>query len=429
MSPLLTDAPGRDATIGPVSRSSGGLRRFAVRSANYVERRARTVHRRLGPGTGVAVDPAAEQAEVLVYFPDNVDRLYQLSQWLPVLEAVAAARPTACVLRAFDVHAALRPATSLPLALLERYTDLMAFYERDRAKVIVYVNHSQLNFQSLTLRTALHVHVNHGESDKRSNFSNQAKAYDRVFVAGEVAAGRYLDIVLEFEERRLVRVGRPPLDFPPPSIVPAASRPTVLYAPTWEGESQDNDWSSLRTLGVPIIEQLLGAGLRVLYKPHPRVAISPDPRVAAAHRTILRLLGSAPPDAGHAALVAGEVLATFGSVDALVTDISAVGLDYLFVRPDRPIVLTDVRGDPEALARATPLAAGVDVVHAANVAGLGELVKSRLATDARRSERLAVRSAYFGDLVPDGESTARFLARIEGLCRVRDEFVAATVRA
>jgi hypothetical protein len=411
-----------------VPRSPAGLRRLAARSANYVERKARTAHRRLGAGTEVAVDPAAERAEVLFYFPDTVDRLYQLGQWLPVLEAVAATRPTAGVVRAFDVHAALRPATSLPLALLGRYEDLMAFYERGRAKVIVYVNHAQLNFQSLTLRTALHVHVNHGESDKRSNFSNQAKAYDRVFVAGELAARRYLDNVLEFEERRLVPVGRPTLDVLPPPVVPAAG-PTVLYAPTWEGESRDNDWSSLRTLGVPIIEQLLGADVRVLYKPHPRVAVSPDPRVAGAHRSILRMLASAPPERGHAALLDGDVLATFGVVDALVTDISAVGPDYLFVRPERPIVLTDVRSDPEALLRATPLSAGADVVDRGTVAGLGRLVTSRLATDARRSDRLAVRRAYFGDLAPDGESTSRFLTEIEGLCRRRDELLAATVQA
>jgi hypothetical protein len=140
------------------------------------------------------------------------------------------------------------------------------------------------------------------------------------------------------------------------------------------------------------------------------------------------MLAAGPPGAGHAALVAGDVLATFGSVDALVTDISAVGLDYLFVRPDAPILLTDVRHDPEALARATPLAAGADVVDAANVNGLSELVASRLATDARRSDRAAVHKAYFGDFVPDGESTARFTAEIGALCTLRDELLADPVR-
>src|SRR3954451_12756304 len=227
------------------------------------------------------------------------------------MERIAAIHRVACVLRSPAAYACLAPTTALPLALLPTYDDLMAFYEGGTAKVVVYVNHGQLNFQSLTLRSALHVHVNHGESDKRSSYSNQAKAYDRVFVAGEIAARRYLDNVMEFEEHRLVTVGRPPLDVLPPPTLPPLTAPTVMYAPTWEGESLDNDWSSVRALGVPIVEQLLRTGARVLYKPHPRVVTSPDPGVSAAHGAIMRMLGSTEPEVGHLALLAGEVLATF----------------------------------------------------------------------------------------------------------------------
>jgi hypothetical protein len=411
----------------------GGLRRFAVRSANYVERRARTVQQRLLLTPMVLVDPAAEAAEVVVYFPETLARGYQLTQWLPVMEAVARERPVACVLRSPDTYAALSASTSLPLALLRRYEDVMAYYERGRSKVVLYVNHGQLNFQSLTHRTALHVHLNHGESDKRSSFSNQAKAYDRVFVAGEIAERRYLDNLLEFEPRRLVRVGRPPLDFAPGPALPPGPAPTVLYAPTWEGESADNDWSSVRRLGVPVVEQLLRLGtVRVLYKPHPRIAVSDDPEVRLAHRTIVRLLASTSPGdglAGHAALDGVDVLAALASADVLVTDVSAVALDHLFLRPDRPIVLTDVRGDAQVLQAATPLAAGSDVVHAGNVAGLGALVTEQLDTDPRRADRLAVRKAYFGDLAADGESTARFAAEVRRLCDLRDQLVAGRLQA
>jgi hypothetical protein len=408
----------------------GGLRRFAARSANYVERRARRVHRRLVHTIPGQVDPKAEDAEVVIYFPETLARVYQLTQWLPVMETLAGERSVACVLRTPDTYRALSATTSLPLALLQRYDDLMTFYERGRPKVVVYVNHGQLNFQSLTLRTALHVHVNHGESDKRSNFSNQAKAYDRVFVAGEIAARRYLDNLLEFEESRLVRVGRPPLDFAPAPVLPPAPLPTVLYAPTWEGESPDNDWSSIRGLGEAVVEQLVRLGtVRVLYKPHPRVAISDDARVRAAHATILRLLAAAPPDAGHRALDGIDVLAALPSADVLVTDVSAVGLDCLFLRPECPIVLTGVRGGPEALRAATPLAGGSDIVQEENVGDLGSLIMSRLAADPRRADRLAVRAAYFGDLAPNGESTARFVGEVQGLCDLRDELVAGHVRA
>jgi len=407
----------------------GGLRRFAVRSANYVERRARTVQQRLLLTPMVLVDPAAEAAEVVVYFPETLARDYQLTQWLPVMEALARERPVACVLRSPDTYAALSASTSLPLALLRRYEDVMAYYERGRSKVVLYVNHGQLNFQSLTHRTALHVHLNHGESDKRSSFSNQAKAYDRVFVAGEIAERRYLDNLLEFEPRRLVRVGRPPLDFAPGPVLPPGPLPTVLYAPTWEGESADNDWSSVRRLGVPVVEQLLRLGtVRVLYKPHPRIAASSDPEVRTAHRTILRLLATASPGAGHAALD-GDLLAVLAATDVLVADVSAAALDHLFLRPNRPVVLTDVRGDGRALQATTPLAAGTDVVHVGDVAALGALVTEQLASDPRRADRLAVRKAYFGDVAADGESTARFVAEVRRLCDLRDQLVAGRLQA
>ena len=152
---------------------------------------------------------------MLIYFAEAAQRLYQLAQWLPVMERVAATYRVACVLRSRRRLACVAPATALPLALLQTYDDLMAFYERGQGQGDHLCEPRAAQLPWLTARTALHVHVDRGESDKRSSLSNQAKAYDRVFVAGDVAARRYLDNVLEFEERR-PRHGRPPpLDSPP----------------------------------------------------------------------------------------------------------------------------------------------------------------------------------------------------------------------
>ena len=117
----------------------------------------------------------------------------------------------------------------------------------------------------------------------------------------------------------------------------------------------------------------------MVYKPHPRIAGSTDPGVVAAHTRLLRLSAATPREAGHLALGADtNLLATFSQVDALVTDVSAVGLDYLFLQPESPIF----RNDPETPRRATQLAAGSDVVRADNVAELKTLISSRLATDS-----------------------------------------------
>ena len=68
----------------------------------------------------------------------------------------------------------------------------MDLYRVSSMQAIVYVNNGVGNFQSLAVTDLVHVHVNHGESDKVCMVSNQVKAYDRVFVAGEAAVQRHL---------------------------------------------------------------------------------------------------------------------------------------------------------------------------------------------------------------------------------------------
>ena len=148
-------------------------------------------------------------AEVVVYFADDPRRLYQLQQWLPVLERLHAEHP---VLLLFRNAMSMREVTAhcgLPAVHARRLEDLTALYAGGDLKCAVYVNNGVSNFQSLAAPTMLHVHVNHGESDKLSMVSNQAKAYDRVFVAGEAAVRRHRAALLGFDESRLVRVGRP----------------------------------------------------------------------------------------------------------------------------------------------------------------------------------------------------------------------------
>ena len=68
---------------------------------------------------------------------------------------------------------------------------MISYYEQHRPKLFLYVNNGRSNFQTLSYAPALHVHINHGESDKLSMVSNQAKAYDAVFTAGPAALRRH----------------------------------------------------------------------------------------------------------------------------------------------------------------------------------------------------------------------------------------------
>lgn len=364
-------------------------------------------------------------AEVVVYFADEPRRLYQLRQWLPVFEWLDRRRRVLLVTRDAGSFHALGRLTGLARVLVEGLPELVGLYAGGGFKVVVYVNNSALNFHSLAARQLLHVHVNHGESDKSCMVSNQVKAYDRVFVAGPAAVDRYRRGLLELDPGKLVLVGRPQLDLPRARLLlPPSPRPTVLYAPTWEGEHPGDRYTSLDRYGVAIVSAALAVpGVRVVYKPHPRIATTADPYVAAAHRQIVELLARADPAAGHRVLPAeADILAVLPVCDLLIADVSSVGPDFLYLRPDRPLFLTDRYDTAEGLAAAVPLSSGADVINSATLSGLARTLATRLAQDEHAAVRAALRLWYFGDLAA-GESTARFLAAIEETIAARDQLL------
>ena len=365
-------------------------------------------------------------AHVLAYYADDPTRSYQLIQWLEVLEVLHAQHQVAIVLRDADVAALVGERTHLPIHLAPTFPELTELYASLDAKVVLYCNNSPLNFQSLVDGRKLHVHVNHGESDKQSMASNNAKAYDRVFVAGEAAVRRHLDGLLEFDPNRLVRVGRPQLDLRPAPVIAPTTRRTVLYAPTWEGDADYNDYTSVDTMGREIVRRILAVpDVRLVYKPHPKVVSSLAPAIASEHLAILALVAAAAadePDAGHTAVLRGNILAVMPDCDAMVTDVSSVGLDWLYLCTDKPIVITDRNRDAVRFRDEVPVARCADVIDESTVDRLTELLTTRLQHDELHLDRLAMRHYYFGG-VQVGDSTTRFLDAVADLVRLRDDLV------
>jgi CDP-glycerol glycerophosphotransferase (TagB/SpsB family) len=278
-----------------------------------------------------------------------------------------------------------------------------------------------LNFHSLLDGRKLHVHINHGESDKQSMASNNAKAYDRVFVAGEAAVQRHVTGLLEFDTDRLVRIGRPQLDLRPPALLEPSERRTVLYAPTWEGDAEYNDYTSVDTVGIDIVRAVLAVpGARLVYKPHPKVVTSETPAIRDAHLAILALIASADPV--HRAITSGDILAVMPECDAMITDVSSVGLDWLYLRTERPIFVTDRHHDPDRIRREVPVSRCADVLEDVEVDDLAALVAARLDHDEHHLARVAMRHHYFDD-VQVGESTARFIDEVAGLVALRDRLL------
>jgi len=373
---------------------------------------------------------------VIVYFADDPTRVYQLLPWLPVLESLDArhlvVHPVGIVVREPATASVLRRHTRLPVHLVPEFAELVALYDALEAKVVLYCNNGMRNFESLLDGRMLHVHINHGESDKQSMVSNNAKAYDRVFVAGEAAVQRHVAGLMEFDERKLVRIGRPQLDLRPEPLLPRSDRRTVLYAPTWEGDAAYNDYTSVDVFGEGIVEAVLTVpDVRLVYKPHPKVTTSTTPAIASAHQRILALVDEAArrdPGAGHVSITRGDILAVIPSCDAMITDVSSVGLDWLYLQTDKPIFVTDRHHDSERLRTEVPVSRCADVIDIGNLPGLAELIAARLEHDEHRIARVAMRHHYFGD-VAAGESTMRFFTAIDELVALRDRLTGATPRA
>ncbi len=365
--------------------------------------------------------------DVAVYFPDNMAKAYQLTQWLPVLENHPSDLTFGLVVRKIPVFQELRELTKLPIAYVPTFADVMELYRVSPFKAIMYVNNGVGNFQSLTVAELAHIHVNHGESDKICMVSNQVKAYDRVFVAGEAAVLRHRAALSEFNEEVLVRVGRPQLDDNPAPSVPESTRRTVLYAPTWAGEDEANNYTSMEIMAPAIIDAILAQpNIRVIYKPHPRIADANDDQIRKNHKYVLRAIRQASAKdslAGHQVREAGDILAIFPRVDLLISDVSSIALDFLYLRTEAPIVLTDRRNDIAQLQIDSPLSAATPVLTKDNIKDASAIIAEVLSKDEFVQERKILREFYF-DNVQAGESAPRFYAAMQDAIKAHSADVA-----
>lgn len=193
-----------------------------------------------------------------------------------------------------------------------------------------------------------------------------------------------------------------------------------MYAPTWEGENDANNYTSVDRFGPQIVEAALRIpGARLIYKPHPRVETSKDPDVVEANARILDLIEAANVSIAndtqqHQVLMQGDILGMFDTVDLLITDISSVGLDFLYLHPDKPLVLTDRRGDTESLNAEAPISRAAPLINDESIGSVESLLKEMLVRDSSAEIRHELRRHYFGDGEP-GSSTVLFTEAVSGL--------------
>jgi CDP-Glycerol:Poly(glycerophosphate) glycerophosphotransferase len=369
-----------------------------------------------GVGEDDRVGDLVLHQRVAVFFPEPPRNAYQLEQWLQPLEALDREHGVVVITQDSRTTARLRSRTGLTVLCVARTATLDRLVSRGALALALYVSHHPRNFSMLRFGSLAHVYLGHGDSDKAVSASNQLKAYDRVFVAGQAGIDRVVDELLWFDPDRLVCIGRPQLSASAMGAGrPPATPATVLYAPTWEGAQASMAYSSVASHGEALVRSLLAAGHRVVYRPHPRTGAN-SRQVRDADARLRAVFDETPARASGSEVAADLPLArAFAAADLLITDVSSLAVEWLPTR--RPLVVTE-SATAEAGSVTSPLLAAVPRLSADDAGTAGSLVRRCLETDDEAPARAALEHYYLGD-VEDGVALQCFLRECENILAAR----------
>ena len=390
----------------------GALTLFTATTLWLHAGRANLLARRAAANLRPALE--AHQPAFAVYYAAVVGARYQLGMWLPYLERLGV--PFVVITRSADTVPAITELTSAPILVPQKSSDKASLEKLvvPSLKAAFYVQGSSLNayFQRFTQLT--HVWLNHGDSDKRANFSARHATFDKLFVSGQQGVERYAAHGVKVPPERFAVVGRPQIerievvDAPPP---PRAPR-TVLYAPTWRGGRPATNYSSL-FLGDKIVAALLEWGATVIFRPHPLSYTEPtDAGVIAAIQSRLAADKATTGRAhlwGPAAETERDIPDCINAADALVTDVSSVASDFL--ASGKPIAMVAIQSSGSAFTAEFPMAR-VSYVIEKDLSTLGTALDHLLGNDTLREKRLAYRHHCLGEHL--GPRAAEEFLRVAG---------------
>ena len=378
----------------------------AIRSRQTRRALARRTVRRPAPGS----------IRIAVYFADTAVNLYQVRQWYAPLAELAKTHAVAFITRSPGATLEMLDESPVPVVYCRSVTDLEEFVDSQDIRIVLYVNQNAKNFQMFRYGRMWHVFVNHGESDKMYMTTNQFKAYDYSFVAGDAARDRLARKLWGFDiDARTRSIGRPQADHLAGALpYTPDDRTVVLYSPTWEGDRGAAAYGSVATHGVAVVSSLLATGRhRVIYRPHPRTGVI-DPATKQANERIIAMLASANSADAAAQHVYDDGPALgwqLAAADVAITDVSAMVYDRLAT--GKPLIVTRPAADSAEIDHDGYLgqAEWLTVEDAAATPALVD----RALHDEEALARLGYWvERHFGDTTP-GAATARFHAAVEEL--------------
>lgn len=351
----------------------------------------------------------AQHFRVGVYFADSDVNLYQIRQWYAPLRELSKHWPVLILARNAAGAQQMLMESGLDVAFVPKVADLEQIVLEQPLDIILYVNQNTRNFQMMRYAHRWHVFINHGESDKMYMTSNQHKAYDVAFVAGDAARARLSRALWDYDtETRTVPIGRPQTDhLAGEAPFPDDDRTVVLYAPTWEGDRPTAAYGSIITHGEQLVRELIATGRhRIVYRPHPRSGVS-DPAFGEANRRIIEMLETAnreDADAHHVVDQDPTLGWQLQRPDIAICDISAMVYDRLAT--GKPLMVTRPVS-PEADVDRRGYLGVCEWLHAEETVDIARVLDGVMG-DAHAQDRLGTWSErYFGDTRP-GAPTQRF---------------------
>ncbi|HMH58164.1 MAG TPA: CDP-glycerol glycerophosphotransferase family protein [Galbitalea sp.] len=290
----------------------------------------------------------AYSPEVVIFFSAPASATYALNVWIQTANAFTA---RTLIVSKEAGHLDRLDRTAIPTVFAARARDI-EYLTVASVKVVLHPTTANKVFEIMRLRGLLQVFIGHGDSDKVSSFNPYSKVFDEIWVSGPAGIDRYTALGDGFRTDQFVTVGRPQLAEIATVAADGSSevtlpRPTVLYAPTWEGFLEQSNYSSLASMGVAMVEAMLAMPTppRILFKPHPSSGHRRED-MREAQEEIGRLLAEA--NADHQVFQDGTVslYAAFNSADVMITDISSVLTDFL--ASHKPYLVTNPRDEPLA---------------------------------------------------------------------------------
>lgn len=343
-----------------------------------------------------------------LYFADHMVNAYQIRQWYEPMRQLAAHAPVVVIVRNAATALKLRDECPLPLYFAPTIADIEKLLETQEIGAVFYVNQNIRNFQMMRFNEPAHIFISHGESEKAYMWSNQLKAYDYVFSAGQAARDRLAKNMLRYDAVERTRlIGRPQIDvhYPAPiSLNPLYK--TVLYAPTWEGDRPSMRYGSVSSHGVNMLTDLISSkSLNIIFRPHPRSGMN-DPVYKEDVELIRGLIENAQSSDGPS-IVFDESDSwgwQWSKADICVTDVSAVAYDWMAT--GKPMIVTEP-ASPMALVDESPALTRVPSLRSEDAATSATRLTEML--KVADNDFLDLVDYYFGNTKP-GASMKRFIS-------------------